>query len=210
MCFNRAALFQITFFYKLEEVPQLFVWVGRRSGLFKTFSWVYFFMWFASFQQTDAVNLEARNMSGAFLKCLVLALFISVHRLLAEPLVHPRVEEGDGSGDSASTLAFVFDVTGSMYDDLKQVIEGASRILEKTLSRRTRPIKNFVLVPFHDPGTLCLNTRLFSKVVRKELFCECDCLNFPLSMNDWISLKCTIVFIKQANRSFFFFCQVQA
>jgi len=94
-------------------------------------------------------------MSSALLKCLVLALFISVHRLLADSLVHPRVEEGDESDDSASTLAFVFDVTGSMYDDLKQVIEGASRILEKTLSRRTRPIKNFVLVPFHDPGTFC-------------------------------------------------------
>lgn len=75
-----------------------------------------------------------------------------VPSLLLLPLLLAQVGFSEPQDIDAPSLAFVFDVTGSMYDDLRQVIEGANRILERTLTRRTKTISSYVLVPFHDPG----------------------------------------------------------
>jgi len=62
----------------------------------------------------------------------------------------------------AASLAFVFDITGSMHDDLVQVIDGAARILATTLARREKPLFNYVLVPFHDPGQATANMAIIA------------------------------------------------
>ncbi|XP_010176901.1 PREDICTED: hemicentin-2, partial [Mesitornis unicolor] len=85
-------------------------------------------------------------------------------------LLTPSLAEFPPSTGGA-TLAFVFDTTGSMYDDLVQVMDGASRILERTLGRSTKPISNYVLVPFHDPEvgpvTLTADPQLFQQRLRE-------------------------------------------
>uniref|UniRef100_F1S0Y1 Hemicentin-2 n=1 Tax=Sus scrofa TaxID=9823 RepID=F1S0Y1_PIG len=77
------------------------------------------------------------------------------------------------TGDA--TLAIVFDVTGSMWDDLMQVMDGASRILERSLSRGSRTIANYALVPFHDPDigpvTLTADPAVFQRELR-ELYVQ--------------------------------------
>lgn len=61
-----------------------------------------------------------------------------------------RTENGIPEG--AATLVFVFDTTGSMYDDLVQVRAGAAKILSESLKHRVKPLYNYAIIPFHDPG----------------------------------------------------------
>uniref|UniRef100_A0A0K0DL57 VWFA domain-containing protein n=1 Tax=Angiostrongylus cantonensis TaxID=6313 RepID=A0A0K0DL57_ANGCA len=58
------------------------------------------------------------------------------------------------SGDEMagkSSLTFVFDITGSMFDDLVQVREGARKIFQTVMQQREKLIYNYIMVPFHDP-----------------------------------------------------------
>ena len=79
-----------------------------------------------------------------------------------------------GIPDGAASLVFVFDTTGSMYDDLIQVRAGASKILSTTLDRKVKPLYNYVLIPFHDPGEL--RNECYSEIIHsfKELLQDED------------------------------------
>jgi hypothetical protein len=64
-----------------------------------------------------------------------------------------EIDENEDEGThSGASLAFVFDSTGSMWDDLVQVKMGAERIMATMLELPDKPIYNYVLVPFHDPS----------------------------------------------------------
>uniref|UniRef100_A0ABI8A9U9 Ig-like domain-containing protein n=1 Tax=Felis catus TaxID=9685 RepID=A0ABI8A9U9_FELCA len=111
-------------------------------------------------------------MPRAPLLRLLLLLLLAVSAVAAvagEPGPALPLPTGD------ATLAVVFDVTGSMWDDLMQVLDGASRILESSLSRRSQAIANYALVPFHDPDigpvTLTADPAVFQRELR-ELYVQ--------------------------------------
>ncbi|XP_021050559.1 hemicentin-2 [Mus pahari] len=108
---------------------------------------------------------------GAQLLLLLLAISTVVAAVVTSDA--PTKTLSPATGDA--TLAFVFDVTGSMWDDLMQVIDGASRILERSLSSRSRVIANYALVPFHDPDigpvTLTEDPAVFQRELR-ELYVQ--------------------------------------
>ncbi|VDP65418.1 unnamed protein product [Echinostoma caproni] len=73
---------------------------------------------------------------------------------IPEPLANVTLINGEDQGmtTSAISLAIVFDSTGSMGNDLKQVKIGARRILQRHMQRgEANYIKDFVLVKVHDP-----------------------------------------------------------
>ena len=88
-----------------------------------------------------------------FFKILWLALGACAQRIVG-PINSddPRWLSGNsGAPAETASLAFVFDTTGSMWDDLEKVQNGAQRILQSTRDRHIQPLYNYILVPFHDP-----------------------------------------------------------
>lgn len=65
--------------------------------------------------------------------------------------------------DLYSSLAFVFDTTGSMVNDYLQLKSHAESIMTYVLARNNSDIKHFVLVPFNDPGIVETRTVSLSK-----------------------------------------------
>lgn len=67
--------------------------------------------------------------------------------------IEEALENNMTKRNSSVSLAFVFDSTGSMWDDLEQLKEGAGAIMTTMMERQLEnPIYNYILVPFHDPG----------------------------------------------------------
>ncbi|CAG4960700.1 unnamed protein product [Colias eurytheme] len=77
-------------------------------------------------------------------------LFSNSYQFIVEKQNATRAKIID-KDDGKSSLVFVFDTTGSMHNDLRQLRAGAEMIL-KTALEESNVIADFVFVPFHDPA----------------------------------------------------------
>ncbi|VDL71886.1 unnamed protein product [Nippostrongylus brasiliensis] len=80
---------------------------------------------------------------------LSILLLIHIPMLVSHSGQRPSSFNDDMTGKSS--LTFVFDITGSMFDDLLQVREGARKIFQTVTQQREKLIYNYIMVPFHDP-----------------------------------------------------------
>lgn len=99
-------------------------------------------------------NNFIKSLPGVLCQLLILGC----HEILCSEFTKKSLEKNAPISESANgenariSLAFVFDRTGSMYDDLVQVRAGAAQILNTTIEEGENAVKNYILVPFRDPG----------------------------------------------------------
>ncbi|CAB3251142.1 unnamed protein product [Arctia plantaginis] len=98
-------------------------------------------------------------------KCVLLVFFALVN--LGECKIK-RKSRSPKDEIGKSSLAFVFDVTGSMQNDLRQLREGAEMILN-TAMKESNVIADFVFVPFHDPTVGPATVTRSKKVFKQAL-----------------------------------------
>lgn len=89
---------------------------------------------------------------------ILLSCFIAVQQSNVAAAYVPNPE------DVYSSLAFVFDTTGSMQDDFRQLKSHAEDIMTFVLNRNNTDIKHFVFVPFNDPGEYGVQFYCFDKL----------------------------------------------
>ncbi|XP_042230990.1 hemicentin-1-like isoform X2 [Homarus americanus] len=135
----------------------------------------------------DEGNIRYDSASADSKEILEKIKTASSTRLLSSPKLGAKFSRGyidlgsrDPVEEGAATLAFVFDTTGSMSDDLRQVIDGAGKILNTVLEKFERPIHNYVFVPFHDPEvgpmTVTADPQEFQESLKKSfIFGGGDC-----------------------------------
>lgn len=68
------------------------------------------------------------------------------------------------------SLIIVFDGTGSMSGDLKQLQQATAEIITYFASQKSNPIYNYVLVVFKDEGPIASESELFSLYQSKIAF----------------------------------------